>query len=70
MIDAVAEIGDQLHVFAGLGNDVRIDMVGDRRHEHVGLAHRLGDFRFGHGLIIEIELRVEQFAHPGLDGFG
>ena len=45
MVDAVAEIGDQLHLLAGLGDHAGIDLVGDGRHEDVGLAHRLGDLR-------------------------
>lgn len=70
MIDPVAEIGDQPHLVAGLGDHGGVDLVGDGRHQNVGLAHRLDDLGLGHRLIFEIEASVEQFAHAGLDEFG
>ena len=36
IVDAVAEIGDELHLLAGMAQRVGVDAVGDRRHEHVG----------------------------------
>ena len=70
MIDAIAEIGDQLHLLARLGDHAGADLVGDGGHEHVGLAHRLGDFALAHRLVVDIEARVEQFAHPRFDKIG
>ena len=43
MIDPIAEIGDQPHLFAGLGDHGGVDLVGDGGHQNVGLAHRLDD---------------------------
>ena len=70
MIDPVAEIGDQPHLFAGLSDHGGGDLVGDRRHENVGLAHRLDDVRLGHRLVLDVEASVEQFPHAGLDELG
>ena len=70
MVDAVAEIGDKLHLLAGLGDHRGVDRVGDGRHEHVRLAHRLDDLGLGHRLVVEVQARVEQFAHAGFDEVG
>jgi hypothetical protein len=70
MIDPIAEIGDQPHLLSRLRDHRRIDVVGDGRHEHVGLTHRLDDLGLGHSLVFEVEPGVEQFAHPGLDQLG
>ena len=66
VVDAVAEIGDHLELAVGLIDHVVADQVGDRRHQHVGGARGLRDLVGAHGLVVEIEPRVEQFAHPGL----
>ncbi len=70
MIDAVAEIGDQPHLLAGLRDHRRVDVVGDGRDKHIGLAHGLDDFRLRHRLVLEVEAGVEQFAHSRFDEFG
>ena len=70
IVDAVAEIGDQLELVAGLGEHRGVDAVGDGRHQHVGGLHGLGQLGLGHRLVVEIEARVEQFAHAGLDAVG
>jgi hypothetical protein len=36
IVDAVAEIGDQLQLLAGLRSMRLVDPVGDGRHQHVG----------------------------------
>ena len=67
MVDAVAEIGDQLHLLAGLGDHAGVDLVGDGRHQDVGLADRLDEVALAHRLVFDVEARVEQFAHARLD---
>jgi hypothetical protein len=67
MVDAVAEIGDQLEPVAGLGQHRGVDAVGDGRHQHVGGLCRLGELGLRHRLVVEVEPRVEQLAHAGLD---
>jgi len=69
MVDAVAEVCDQLHLLAGLGDQMGVDGVGDRGNQYVGLSHSLGDFGFRHRLVIEIQMGVEKFAHSRLDEF-
>ena len=45
LVDAVAEIGDQLEVVAGLRDQRGVDAVGDGRHQHVGFLDRGHQFR-------------------------
>ena len=70
MVDAIAEIGDQLHLIACLRDHARGDLIGDGRHQHVGFADRLDKFALAHRLVFDIQPRVEQFAHPRLDELG
>jgi hypothetical protein len=67
IVDAVAEIGDQLQPAFGLLEQFFGDLVGDGRHQHVGGADRIGDLLGGQRRIVEIEPGVEQLAHAGLD---
>ena len=67
IVDAVAEIGDQLQLAIGLFEQRFGDLVGDGRHQHIGRAHRVGDLLWRQRRIVEIESRVEQLAHAGLD---
>ena len=70
MINAVAEIGDQVQLRPGAADQRRIEIVGDGGHQHVGARHRRGqpgaierDIRF-------VELDVEQLGHPRLHAVG
>ena len=47
-----------------------VDPVGDRRHQHVGAFRGRDEFGLAHRLVVEIELRVEQFAHADFDAVG
>ena len=70
IVDAIAEIGDQLELLARFRQHRRIDAVGDRRHQHVGNFHRVGELVLGHRSVVGIEPDVEKFPHPQLDAVG
>ncbi len=67
VVDAVAEIGDQLQSLAGLAEHGSVDVVGDRRDDDVGGLRRLDELRLTHRLVVGIEAGVEQFAHAHFD---
>ena len=69
-VDAIAEIGDQLEVRPGLGDQRRVDAVGDGRHQHVGLLDGGDQLGLAHRAVVEVQPRVEQLAHAGLDRVG
>ncbi|MGY4466095.1 hypothetical protein ACVWWK_001777 [Bradyrhizobium sp. LB9.1b] len=66
-VDAVAEIRDQFQLAVGLIDDVGGDVIGNGRNQHVGGARGFRDLVGRHRRVVEIDPRVEQFAHPGLD---
>jgi hypothetical protein len=68
VIEAVAEIGDQLEAFAGLAEHSGVDAVRYGGHQHIGGLHHFGQVGLAHGLVVEVEVRVEQLAHASLDG--
>ena len=70
VVDAVAEIGDQLQAGTGLGDDAAVDAVGDGRHQHVGDAAGLDQLGLAHRPVGGIEADVEQLAHARLDDVG
>jgi hypothetical protein len=63
VVDAIAEIGDQLEARAGLLDQRGIDAVGDGRHQNGCLPHRGRQFLAGHAVVVEVQPRVEQLAH-------
>ena len=67
IVDAVAEIGDQPQLAVGVLENLFRYFVGNGGHQHVGGPHRVGDLFRRHRPVVEIQLGVEQFAHPGLD---
>ena len=54
---AIAEMGDQSQFAVGLLEDFLGDFVGNRRHQHVGGAHRLGDLFRRHRQVVKIDPR-------------
>ena len=66
MVDAGTVVGDQPELRPGLGQQPGIDAVGDRANQHA----RVNQLRLGHGLVVQVELDVEQLHHPGFDGIG
>ena len=67
IVDAIAEIGDQLQRAFRLLEKFLRDLVGHGGNQHIGGANGVGDLLRAHRRIVEIEPRVEQFAHAGLD---
>ena len=70
IVDPGAEIGDELQPVAGLHDHRLVDAVGDGRHQHFGLLDRLDQFGLAEGMVVGIELGVEQLHHPRLDHVG
>ncbi len=70
IVDAGAELGDQAEIFAGLGQQLRVDAVGDGGDQHIGLAHRGGKLVGAHRAVAGIEADVEKLTHARLDGGG
>jgi hypothetical protein len=52
-----------LSLLAGLAEHRTVDLVGHRRHDHVGDLGGLDELGLTHRLVVEIEAGVEQFAH-------
>jgi len=67
IVDAIAEIGDQLEIGAGGFDHRLVDAVVDGGHENVGRLHRLDQGLLRHLLVGEIEPGIEEFAHARLD---
>ena len=70
IVDAGAELSDQLQVRAGLAQHGTVDAVGDGRHQHIGGLGRLDQLLARERLVFEIEARVEQLAQPRLNDIG
>jgi hypothetical protein len=69
IVDAGAEIGDQLELRAGLGDQDGVDTVGDGGNQDLGGGHGLGQRRRVHRRVVQVQPRVEQFAHARLHRF-
>ena len=67
VVDAGAEVGEQLQPRPGRGNDVGGDVVADRRHDDVGAGKGVGEPVHIHRDVVEVQLDVEQLGHTGLD---
>jgi hypothetical protein len=67
IVDAVAEIGDHAQLAVGILEDLLGNHVVDGGHQHVSGADRIRDLLRSHRRIVEVQPRVEQLTHPGLD---
>ena len=67
MIDAVAEIGDELEIGPGFCQQIGVDLIRQGRHQNVRVRQRSGKLLRGELPVFQIEPGVEQLAHPGLD---
>ena len=68
IVDAIAEIGDELHLLPGESNQLGIDPVGNGWNDHLGGAQGFGESAARHRLVVDVEPRIEKFAHAGFDG--
>src|SRR3546814_16011847 len=60
MVDAISEIGDQFQLRPGLADHVGVDLVRQRRHQHIGPRHRLFQTGAVEGLVVQLKLDVEK----------
>ncbi len=67
MVEAVAEIGDQLEPVPGFAEDGGVDVVRHRGHQHIGHRHRLGEIGLAHRHVVKVQAGIEQLAHACLD---
>ena len=67
MIHAGAEAGDQAKPVRGVGNHLRIDMIGDGRHQDIAVGHGGDQVVAGKRGIRIIGHRIKQFAHALLN---
>ena len=56
-----------LRLRSGLLDQRRVDAVGDGRHQHVGFLDRRDQLGAAHRPVVEVQPRVEQFAHARFD---
>jgi hypothetical protein len=67
VVDAVAEVGDQLEVRASLLEGGGVNSIGHRWNQDIGGLQRRGDLGLAHRLIVDVQPRFEQLAHAGFD---
>ena len=70
IVDAGAELGDQLEIGAGLAQHRPVDAIGNGRHQHIGDLDRVDQLFAREGLVFEIEPCVEKLAQPRLHHVG
>ncbi|ENN84449.1 hypothetical protein RHSP_22289 [Rhizobium freirei PRF 81] len=64
MIGAVGETGNQLHLRPGLIDQLSVDAVRHRGHQHVDRSDSLNEFGLGARTIVNVEFGIEELAHP------
>ena len=70
IVDTIAEIRHELKIFSRLRQHMGIDSIRHGGNQHIGHFHRLNQFRLAHGLVFNIQARVEQLAHSGFHSIG
>jgi hypothetical protein len=70
VVDAGPEVGDQLQLRPGGGQQLAVETVGDGGGQDVGALQRLRQLVAAHGGVAEIKLGVEQLAHARLHRIG
>ncbi len=70
IVDAGAELGDQLEVRPGLAQHGPVDAVGDGRDQHIGGLGDVDKLLAREGLIVEVELGVEKLPKARLHHVG
>jgi hypothetical protein len=66
-VDPVAEIRDHFELAGWILDHVFGDLVAHGRNQDIGGARGIDDLFRRHRRVVEIQPRVEQFAHAGLD---
>ena len=70
IVDAGAEIGNQLQLFARLHENGLVDAVGHRGHQDIGGLHRLDELGLAHGLVRCIEFGLKKLHHARFNDLG
>jgi len=68
MVHARAEVGDHLQLLARACDQFGVQLVGDGRRQHLGPLQGGGQFVARHRPVGQVQLGVEKFAHPRLNG--
>ncbi len=66
MVDPAAETGDELQPVRRGFDQGGVDLVSDRRHQHVALGHCASEGGAIHRHVAHVEDRIEQIRHPRL----
>ena len=70
IVHPIAEIGNELHLLARLGDQRGVNPVCDGGHKHISLAHGLSQLGGRHRLVIQVEPHIKQFAHARFNDVG
>ena len=70
IINAIAEIGDQLEALSCLRNHMCVDPVGDGGHQDIRHFDRFDHLGLGHWLVMLIEPGVKELAHARFHSIG
>ena len=70
VVDAIAEVGDELEVWPGLGQNGSVNPVRHGGNQHIGRPHGLHELGLRHRPVAFVEAGFEQLSHPRLDHIG
>ena len=67
MVHTRTEIGDHFQAVRRAFQQIGIDAIAYRGHQHVAIGHGLGQFVARKSVIVRIETHVEKFGHARFD---
>ena len=70
MVNACPIIRDELETVPRLGQQPRINLVGNRRHQHITGLDRLAQLLAAHRCVLFAQPHIEQLRQPLLDDIG